>query len=142
MRFIPSVINSIVLSGILCIVSGCGGGADGPELGRVTGTVQLDGEPLEGAVVTFSPVEGGRGSSGVTDASGTYSLNYTHDQQGAILGEHEVRINSASHAGEGADDPLLSSDYNSSTKLKVTVAPGSNSVPFDLKSDGSVASNR
>jgi len=119
------------------IVSGCGGGAEGPALGRVTGNVSFDDKPLEGALVTFNPIAGGRGSSGITDSSGRYQLDYTYDQAGAIRGEHEVRINSAAFSGEGAKDPILPPVYNSESQLKVNVKLGSNTFDFPLKSDGS-----
>ncbi|MDA7994250.1 MAG: carboxypeptidase-like regulatory domain-containing protein, partial [Pirellulales bacterium] len=57
--------------------SGCSNNpANYPEVADVVGTVTLDGKPLEGASITFAP-QSGRSSSGVTDSSGRYSLNYT-----------------------------------------------------------------
>ncbi len=62
-----------------------------PEVADVVGVVTLDGQPLEGATVTFAP-EAGRASSGVTDSTGRYSLNYTGSIRGAMLGAHRVMI--------------------------------------------------
>jgi len=62
-----------------------------PEVALVVGRVTLDGKPLEGATVTFAP-NSGRSSSGVTDSSGKYSLNYTGSIRGAMLGSHRVMI--------------------------------------------------
>jgi hypothetical protein len=80
--------------GVLSLVSliGCGGNPAGyPATAPVTGTVTLDGVPLEGASITFSPATG-RSSSGTTDAEGNYELNYTGAIQGAMLGTHRVMI--------------------------------------------------
>jgi len=131
---------SIFVFGLSFFASGCQSQNEGdsPPLGRVSGHVRLDGKPLEGATVIFNPIAGGRGSSGVTDSSGGYELDYTHNQQGAILGEHQVRINSASFAGEGAADPLLPAEYNSDTQLRFTVPASGGMADFELKSDGSV----
>ena len=63
-----------------------------PEVADVVGVVTLDGQPLEGATVTFAP-EAGRASSGVTDSAGRYSLHYTGSIRGAMLGSHRVMIN-------------------------------------------------
>ena len=72
--------------------SGCSNNpANYPEVADVVGTVTLDGKPLEGASITFAP-QSGRSSSGVTDSSGRYSLNYTGSIPGAMLGSHRVMI--------------------------------------------------
>ena len=60
---------------------GCGGApSDMPELGSVTGTVTLAGKPLADAIVEFRPAEG-RPSSGKTNETGAYTLQYTSDLQ-------------------------------------------------------------
>ena len=82
---------------VACVVaaftgSGCSNNpANYPEVASVVGTVTLDGNPLEGASITFAP-QSGRSSSGVTDSSGRYSLNYTGSIRGAMLGSHRVMI--------------------------------------------------
>jgi len=77
---------------VACVVaaftgSGCSNNpANYPEVASVVGTVTLDGKPLEGASITFAP-QSGRSSSGVTDSSGRYSLNYTGSIRGATKSE-------------------------------------------------------
>ncbi len=81
------------LFSIACIlfVSGCG--PSGPKLGSVTGTVTLDGKPVQGALVTFiSKAENGSSSFGKTDANGKYQLEFSTERFGAMLGAHEVEI--------------------------------------------------
>lgn len=62
----------------MATVVGCGNS----DLGTVTGTVHLDGQPLADAVVTFypqgvDPAAGGGGASyGRTDETGAYELQY------------------------------------------------------------------
>ncbi len=75
---------------LLLTACGCGRG-NYPEVATVTGTVTLDGKPLEDAEITFAPKDG-RASSGRTDAKGQYSLSYTKNIRGAVLGEHRVMI--------------------------------------------------
>ena len=59
----------------LMVVCGCGGGI---QTEPVTGVVTMDGKPLPGVRVIFSPAEGGRANSvGTTDTEGAYSLVYT-----------------------------------------------------------------
>ncbi|MGY8769966.1 MAG: carboxypeptidase-like regulatory domain-containing protein [Pirellulales bacterium] len=82
-------------------VIGCGGPGTFPtEL--VTGTVTVDGAPVEGATVTFHPITEGQGNSavGMTDASGVYHLTvvgHTGDlapgpEKGTTAGEYEIKI--------------------------------------------------
>lgn len=82
-----------LLSPILLLITALGcGGRDLPELGTVTGTVTLDGEPLAGAIVNFTPTGTGRPSTGQTNEQGQYTLQYLPDVEGAIVGEHQVTV--------------------------------------------------
>ena len=129
---------------LMLAVTGCGGPA-GPPLGTVTGTITLDDAPLVDAEVIFNPVtesgEGGRGSSARTDSNGYYSLDYTYEKKGAVLGEHQVVIYSAEANSESGKDPLLPASYNKKTELRATVNKGSNTANFKLTADGAIPSN-
>lgn len=72
-------------------LSGCGG-TSGPELAEVSGTVTIDGKPAEGVRVNFMPDAGGRASSATTDADGSYTLAYSSESSGAVVGAHKVTI--------------------------------------------------
>lgn len=77
---------------VLLVAYGCGG-ETGPETHPVTGTVTLDGEPVEGATVSFSPAEGGvRAAVGETDATGRYTLTTMRSGDGAMAGSFNVRV--------------------------------------------------
>ena len=133
-RIISSTTLCITLAGLTFpLVSGCAGGSDLP-LGRVSGQVTLDGEPLSGASVKFTPVGDGRGSFGSTDASGMYSLEYTYEKSGALVGEHLVVINSAEKDDESIKDPVVPEQYNTKFELKADVKPGKNRYDFKLNS--------
>jgi hypothetical protein len=75
---------------------GCGGSGR-PKLVSVTGTVTLDGKPLEGAIVAFLPdvdakAKYKRPSSGITDASGKFTLGTYDKTDGAPVGKYKVGI--------------------------------------------------
>ena len=53
MRRSAAAMVLLVLPTLFLATAGCGRG--GPELGRVTGTVTLDGTPLAGARIEFQP---------------------------------------------------------------------------------------
>ncbi len=137
---------------VVCV--GCGKG--GPALGRVSGTVTMDGKPLENALVTFTPAAGGRGSTGTTDASGKYELTFI-DGKGALVGSHKVTVTTVAKAAAAAsemrsDSPEYakqgrSADYNSAkvtepipakynkeSTLTFDVQSGSNTYDIPLES--------
>ena len=111
-------------------VVGCQQG-DRPPLGRVRGTVTVDGAPAAGVGVIFSQ-EGYRSSSGLTDAAGEYELTYIRDVKGAVVGLHRVRIDV--FAGEGKARKRLPARYNRQTELTADVQRGRNRFDFDLES--------
>lgn len=85
----------------LCIsalgIAGCGGGTDSnslPKTAPVMGVVNLDGNPLEWATVTFVPSGTTKGVEciGLTDESGKYSLKQIRGSEGVPPGEYRVVI--------------------------------------------------
>ena len=137
-----AMLNMSLLSLSLLFLSACGGGSDTPPLGAVSGVVTLDDKPLADAEVTFQP-EKGRPSLGKTDSQGNYTLAYTVNENGALIGPHQVIITTAVEAfsdetGEGQDrearPEILPPKYNAQTTLTAEVKPGANTIDFPLKS--------
>ena len=82
------VFPSLCLIG-LAAFTGCRKGSSLPTV-DVTGTVLLDGEPVEGATVVFQPTsEGGNGASGVTNAEGVYTLTTSRSRASSSPGVSE-----------------------------------------------------
>lgn len=108
---------------------------DGPDLVEVEGVVMLDGQPLEGATVTFRPIEG-RPSFGTTDAEGHYSLAYTLEKPGALAGGHSVSITTLRAASDDAPRRFVKDRvpprYNTESTLRVVVEPGQKTHDFTL----------
>ena len=123
---------------IVAAMPGCGNS----HLGRVTGTVRMDGEPLVDAMVTFKPQSGIRPAAGRTDEQGRFELIFSRSAKGAALGEHRVEISTY--------DEILTDDsteivpevvparYNTRSELTATVKPGQNVFHYDLQSDGAI----
>lgn len=132
---------------------GCGSGSDRPELGQVTGIITMDGEPLSGIAVVFSP-DDGRPARGKTDAQGRYKLTYIGQTPGAKVGHHRVEIApneegedeeelEAANAGEETSTAKPQSKpkklkvparYNTNSILEADVKPGENVFDFSLES--------
>lgn len=86
---------------------GCGGG-DLPDTVPVTGTVTMDGTPVDGATVNFLSDQGNLVSSGTTDASGKFSLTTIVGSQsvpGAVVGGHGVAVVKTEATGQQMSDP-------------------------------------
>ena len=133
-------LSRFLLSVALVFVAvGCGSSGDRPELGNVSGTVTLDGEPLVGVLVLFGP-ENGRTSTAMTDEQGHYTLQYLADVQGAKIGPHKVVIKTYL---EDESDPeaiaafveKVPAKYNTNTELTAEVKEGDNTINFDLTSN-------
>lgn len=108
-------------------IAGCG--KSGPELAPVSGRVTVDGQPKENVSVTFQPDEMRPASYGRTDATGHYELGYKRGVQGALLGQHTVRI-----LAEGS--PQFAARFNSQSELRREVKAGQNEFDFDVTTEG------
>ena len=105
-------------------VAGCGGGG----FAEVTGTVLVDGKPLQSAFVTFVP-EGPDAVRGVgsTNAEGRYRVIRPGSKVGAMIGKNHVSV-TGGDAGR-----TLPPQYNTESTLTYEVKRGSNVFDIDIK---------
>jgi hypothetical protein len=118
-------------------------GCKGKEYGHVTGVVTINGEPVEGASVTFAPAEGGRSAFGSTGADGSYELDYTPGDKGAKIGVNNVYI--TTYTSPTLDDnnqvveegtpERIPPKYNESPSETVEVVKGDNVFDFTIESE-------
>lgn len=129
------LLYSVILA-IAVGFSGCGGNSN---LFLATGTVTLDGKPVEKAFVTFIPMGSGTTSYGKTDANGYYEMQFTDREAGAWKGQNrvEIRTGDVGTRGEPAPRERIPAAYNNASTLVAEVKSGKNSFDFDLKSDAS-----
>jgi hypothetical protein len=134
-------IRSAGLAGALAalLVAGCGGGR-----GSVSGTVKVDGQPVDAGDITFVPADGSKDSRavGASITDGRYEIDA---ERGLVAGSYKVQINWHKKTGKKAKDvadtgeikderkQVLPSNYNSATTLTYDVKAGSNTADFDLK---------
>ena len=83
-----------VLACVICVLSGCHGAPE--NLALVEGQVLFNGLPAR-AAITAQAVDGqgkptGRPSQADTRADGTYSLIYSEDTPGAVVGPQRVTV--------------------------------------------------
>ena len=75
-----------VLAG--CLVLGC---SRGPSLVPVSGTVTVDGKPLQAGAVLVAPM-GGRAAGGRIGADGRFTLSTWQPEDGVVAGSHRVEV--------------------------------------------------
>ena len=143
---------------VVCIATlafiGCGGGPEGPELVPVKGQVVLDGQPVPGATVTFTPDNAkdtqGPASIATTDDQGAFTVYGTGGREGVIVGFHKVTVETppvyeemgsspdgAGSTGTGAQSVTIPANYRdvATTPLAVEVKPeGNDKVVLELTS--------
>ncbi|UUO04680.1 carboxypeptidase-like regulatory domain-containing protein [Blastopirellula sp. J2-11] len=149
---------------VLCITwlvaaAGCSSGQDKwekmrPQVFKTQGVVRMDGQPLPGAIVAFSSIEGNYSGTAVTDDSGKYQLTTFEDYDGVIAGEFQVSVEKNDWVEYGPEKgtdstggayrrpikkvPLTPAKYRDFEKseLTATVTPeGPNTFDFDIQSD-------
>lgn len=136
----------------LAVCTGCG--RSGPAVEMVEGAILLDGVPLAGASVGFSPLTPGVGlpASGTSEADGSFRLTATRGGVpggGTAVGDYAVTVTKTERVSEPATEdrpaaPLkirhfVPEAYGSiaTSGLKATVKRGVNrgdAFRFDLKS--------
>jgi hypothetical protein len=143
-----------ILSLVFGLAVGCGEPAN-PDLQPVTGTVTMDGKPLDSATVFFRPsgVTKGTGAFGKTDGGGKYTLRADRGGEGTLEGTYDVIISrevnsdgtpvsdvaadpdapAAVDGGIRESVPAAYSNYQRPT-LTATVPPGGTTADFPLKS--------
>lgn len=108
---------------------GCGG-AERPPMGKVTGTVTMEGDPVENLVLMFKP-EVGRAATAKTDANGFYRVEYVKGEQGTKLGPTMVLLEWP--LGYEAPFPIPPRYTGASSELKLDVVAGNNTYDIELE---------
>src|SRR3954453_15047519 len=86
----------VLVTAALCLF-GCGGHPSKPKLGRVSGKVTYNGQPVTKGLVSFVPSGGpgaqtGQAAPGEIGPDGSYTLTTFENGDGAVLGEHKVLV--------------------------------------------------
>jgi hypothetical protein len=86
--------TALTLAACLIVSAGCNLGARRPPTYKVTGTVTMKGQPLEGATVVFVPAEGAthEPATGITDSAGAFTLSTFLSGDGAMAGDYRIKV--------------------------------------------------
>ncbi len=125
------LLQAAVLS-VLVGVAGCTQATrrEGPELVKVTGMVSLDGQPLEGAHIRFSPESKGPAAFAISDKRGRFELRTFDPGDGAVPGKYAISVTKdVTEGGMEFDNEAAMEAYlkehgrNSSKRTTVRVLP-------------------
>ncbi len=115
-----AIVSSIAVFGILCVtIIGCGSGElTYPPPVAVSGKVALQGQPLTGGTIHFSPVDPKKTlpGSGQIQSDGSFKVTTKKPDDGLVPGQYNVFF-----------DPAVSAD--SSTKGAASTFPGKYLAP-------------
>lgn len=121
------------------LLLGCGSS----DKGKVSGKVTFEGQPVTGGSVSFAPVVGpvsesaaaapARVATGAVRSDGSFSLSTDTDEDGALIGRHEVVYTPPSVGGESGD-PAAKSPYHGLVPREphVEVKGGVNTFTIEL----------
>ncbi len=122
---------------LLLLLAGCGG----PHDAHVSGTVTIDGKPLDCGLITFHPVAEGAAPYGSIFPDGTYRLK-TGAKEGLAPGEYiatvvAIRITASQKEEEPAGTRLTPERYGTpeESDQRFTVEPGTNRIDVSLSSE-------
>lgn len=129
--------SSWLLLPVALFLSGCGGGGSGVSTVPVTGVVTLDGSPLPGATVSFSPQGGGgRAAVGTTDIDGKFSLMTVAPGDGAVPGSYGVAVTKKAIAAAAATgDARHSGGQMTPEQTQAMMDAVKGAKPVEAKSD-------
>jgi hypothetical protein len=113
---------------------------------EVHGTVTLDGQPLNDAIVQFMAASHEQGTSrpavGRTDSGGYYQLEYSTGVTGTRPGKYKVTISTFWPSSLTPEEEVIPGSaervpnvYNTRSTLTADVTAEEGEVNFDLKSD-------
>ncbi len=138
-----SAIGSAVAIGLLTACVGCD---SRPQVAPVSGLVTLDGQPLKFGSVMFQQTTGGQPAVGTIQSDGSFTLSTFEENDGAIVGQHMVRVACystqdpavADQAGDSLGELLIPRKYTvlASSGLTADVPEeGLDSVELKLESN-------
>jgi hypothetical protein len=140
MRIDTKSIALLIVASYLASLVGCGG--DGLSRQAVSGTVNVDGMPLQQGTINFQPLEKGVGS-GSSIEGGKYALA---GKNGLPVGKYRVTINAPVPGTGGKADlsappgappappqELIPPDWNENSEHKIDITSGKNEHNFDVQ---------
>lgn len=119
---------------VVCLFSlaglvGCGSGSEIDTV-PVTGKVTLDGDPVEGATVTFVPdIPKGHTAVGRTNRGGAYTLMTMEPGDGALPGSYRITVRKTSDSVAATTEYANPEEAQAAYREQMEAAGGAGGVP-------------
>jgi hypothetical protein len=132
MRIRKAVSGSVILMVFLVLV-GCGGEP------VASGTVKVDGQPLEEGNISFFPVDGKSTTAGGPIKGGQYTVNVPTGTMKVVISKAKiVGYKKLYNTPDAKQYPVtaeaLPDRYNEKSELRLDVKPGKNQKDWELNS--------
>ena len=124
---LPVLLHQILLVSLIVGCGGRGDGYSGPR-GTVSGTITVDGKPLQKGCQVMFIAAAGHTASGVIDEAGKYNLIYTDGEVPAV--EYQVQLTAPISTATQNVDPAAMAQKMTLSKKSVGAA---NDAPFPSK---------
>jgi|JI7StandDraft_1071085.scaffolds.fasta_scaffold343435_1 hypothetical protein len=121
---------------LLAGISGCGNTI---PTASVSGTITINGKPVQGIEVQFVPEAKVRPSIGMTDADGKYKAEFLTTQSGVALGPCVVQM--SIYRGESMKNYLpkkFNEESANNPEFQLDVVKGGIKFDYDIKYDGEI----
>lgn len=136
----PRILLSLAVWGLAAILTaGCG--SNGSSKIQVTGTVTLDGKPIEQGVINFTPSDGKGATAAASITNGSFSAEIPEGPKRVSITGQEVVGQQPARPGE-ASSPMIDilkeivpPAFNQQSKLECTVTADKSELEFALQSD-------
>jgi hypothetical protein len=126
------VMRWIGLLMLALLTAGCGAATEKADA-TARGTVTVDGKPLTGGTVLFTPTGEGQGGSGLIESDGTFELRTSASKSGIDPGEYDVVImptDDMLDAEDGVPIPPKYSDMENPVLRETVTKEGPNEFKF------------
>lgn len=117
----------VLLLGVALLGCTGGGRTDGEPTHEVTGEVTMNGSPVAGATVTFSPVGEQPAAFGRTGTDGTFTLTTYDAGDGAVAGNYHVLVSKSAGGSGAAAGPPGGHDPDNPDTFQAPKYPGKDS---------------
>lgn len=132
MSDLTRVLSGVAALALLGLSAGCGG----PPQATVSGTVTLDGKPVENGTISFYPTANSGQTAGGGIENGQFTLTASPGEMTVLISANKV-VGKQKMFKDGPETDkiieLIPDRYNKTSELKVTLKPGVNeNVNFEL----------
>ena len=139
-KHLLSLSSFVLLAASLSLLAGCGPG-DG--MITISGSVTMDGEPVQDGSISLMPINGGSMGGGLIE-NGHYTAKSSPGEMAVQIHAHKM-VQKKNPTREEIERGLTEDSvsiipnvYNRQSKLRINVAPDQKNFEFDLTKDGKI----